>query len=188
MAVKIRLSRHGKKGYAFYHIVVADSRAPRDGRFIEKIGTYNPNTNPATIDLKIDKAVQWLNNGAQPTDTCRAILSYKGVLLKKHLLEGVKKGAFSEDVANQRFNAWLEEKNKKVQDKKNQLEQDKKAGAKNRLENEAKVKEARAAEVAKKRIEAAEKAAAEKAEEAAAEVAATEETPATEAPAEETQA
>ena len=96
MAVKIRLARHGKKGYAFYHIVAADSRAPRDGRFIEKLGTYNPNTNPATIDLDFEKALGWLQKGAQPTDTCRAILSYKGVLYKKHLLGGIAKGAFSE--------------------------------------------------------------------------------------------
>ena len=99
MPVKIRLARHGKKGYAFYHIVVADSRAPRDGKFIEKIGTYNPNTNPATIDLSFEKALDWLQKGAQPTDTCRAILSYKGVLYKKHLLGGVAKGAFSESDA-----------------------------------------------------------------------------------------
>ena len=94
MAVKIRLARHGKKGYAFYHIVAADSRAPRDGKFIEKLGTYNPNTNPATIDLDFEKALDWLQKGAQPTDTCRAILSYKGVLYKKHLLGGVAKGRF----------------------------------------------------------------------------------------------
>ena len=96
MPVKIRLARHGRKRHAFYHIVVADSRAPRDGRLIERIGSYNPNTNPATIELDFDKALNWLKNGAQPTDTCRAILSYKGVLMKKHLLEGVKKGAFDE--------------------------------------------------------------------------------------------
>ena len=104
MAVKIRLARHGKKGYAFYHIVAADSRAPRDGKFIEKLGTYNPNTNPATIDLKFDRALDWLLKGAQPTDTCRAILSYKGVMYKKHLLGGVAKGAFTETEAEARFN------------------------------------------------------------------------------------
>ena len=104
MAVKIRLARHGKKGFAFYHIVAADSRAPRDGKFIEKLGTYNPNTNPATIDLNFEKALDWLLKGAQPTDTCRAILSYKGVLYKKHLLGGVTKGAFSESDAEARFN------------------------------------------------------------------------------------
>ncbi len=102
MPVKIRLARHGRKGYAYYHIVVADSRAPRDGRFIERIGSYNPNTNPATIDLNFDKALDWLFKGAQPTDTCRAILSYKGVMMKKHLLEGVKKGAFDDAEAERR--------------------------------------------------------------------------------------
>lgn len=157
MAVKIRLSRHGKKGYAFYHIVVADSRSPRDGRFIEKIGIYNPNTNPATIELDSDKALKWLNYGAQPTDTCRAILSYKGVLLKKHLLGGVKKGAFTEEVAEQRLNAWLEEQEAKIQAKRDLLQQEKKAGTKARLEREAKVNEAKAAVVAQKRIEAARK-------------------------------
>ena len=106
MAVKIRLARHGKKGYAFYHIVAADSRAPRDGKFIEKLGTYNPNTNPATIDLDFGKALDWLQKGAQPTDTCRAILSYKGVMYKKHLLGGVAKGAFTETEAEARFTSW----------------------------------------------------------------------------------
>ena len=110
MAVKIRLARHGKKGFAFYHIVAADSRAPRDGKFIEKLGTYNPNTNPATIDLNFEKALDWLLKGAQPTDTCRAILSYKGVMYKKHLLGGVAKGAFSESDAEAKFNKWLSEK------------------------------------------------------------------------------
>ena len=119
MAVKIRLARHGKKGYAFYHIVAADSRAPRDGKFIEKLGTYNPNTNPATIDLCFEKALDWLQKGAQPTDTCRAILSYKGVLYKKHLLGGVAKGAFTEAEAEARFNKWLEAKNGKIEAKAN---------------------------------------------------------------------
>ena len=167
MAVKIRLSRHGKKGYAFYHIVIADSRSPRDGRFIEKIGTYNPNTNPATINLDVDKALKWLQNGAQPTDTCRAILSYKGVLLKKHLLGGVKKGAFTEEVAEQRFKLWVEGKESQIQEKKNKLLQDKKAGSKARLEEEVKLNEAKAALVAKKRIDAAQKEAEEKAAAAA---------------------
>ena len=108
MAVKIRLARHGKKGYAFYHIVAADSRAPRDGKFIEKLGTYNPNTNPATIDLNFEQALGWLLKGAQPTDTCRAILSYKGVMYKKHLLGGVAKGAFTEAEAEARFGAFLD--------------------------------------------------------------------------------
>ena len=122
MAVKIRLARHGKKGYAFYHIVAADSRAPRDGRFIEKLGTYNPNTNPATIDLDFEKALDWLQKGAQPTDTCRAILSYKGVMYKKHLLGGVAKGAFTETEAEARFNKWMEaEKAGKIEAKTNKL-------------------------------------------------------------------
>lgn len=132
MPVRIRLQRHGKKGKPFYWIVAADSRAKRDGKFLEKLGTYNPNTNPASIDLKVDNAVQWLNNGAQPTDTARAILSYKGVLLKKHLLEGVKKGAFDEAEAEKRFTAWLEEKENAIQAKKDGLskaEQEAKAKA-----------------------------------------------------------
>ena len=109
MSTKIRLARHGRKGRPFYHVVIADSRAPRDGRYIEKIGTYNPNTNPATIDLKFDRALYWLMTGAQPTDTASRILSYKGVLLKKHLLEGVKKGAFDEAAAEAKFEAWMKE-------------------------------------------------------------------------------
>jgi small subunit ribosomal protein S16 len=117
MPVRIRLQRHGKKGYAFFHIVVADSRSPRDGKFIEKLGIYNPNTNPATIELNIDSALEWLNKGAQPTDTCRAILSYKGVLYKKHLLGGVKKGAFTAEEAEKRFQTWLAEKEAKIQKK-----------------------------------------------------------------------
>ncbi len=115
MPVKIRLARHGRKGRPFYHIVIADSRAPRDGRYIERIGSYNPNTNPATIDLDFDGALNWLQKGAQPTDTARAILSYRGVLLKNHLLKGVKKGAFTKEEAERRFEAWLSEKNAKIQ-------------------------------------------------------------------------
>src|ERR1700745_1015675 len=103
MPVKIRLQRQGKKASAFFHIVIADGRAPRNGKFIEKIGTYNPNTNPATIDLNFDKALTWLNNGAQPTDTCRAILSYKGVMYKKHLQGGITKGALTEEQADAKF-------------------------------------------------------------------------------------
>ncbi len=184
MAVKIRLARHGKKNYAFYHIVVADSRSPRDGRFIEKLGTYNPNTNPATIELNGDSALKWLQNGAQPTDTCRAILSYKGILYKKHLMEGVRKGAITEAVAEQRFNAWLQEKEVKIQSKKNSLSQAAKNEAKVRLEEEAKVKEAKATEVAKKRSAEAAKEVEAAVEEVVAEVA-TEDAPAAEeAPAE----
>lgn len=114
MPVKIRLQRHGKKGKPFYWIVAADARSKRDGKFLEKLGTYNPNTNPASIDLNIDSAVTWLQNGAQPTDTAKAILSYKGALLKKHLAGGVRKGALTEEQAEAKFNAWLEEKAGKV--------------------------------------------------------------------------
>ena len=161
MPVKIRLARHGRKQHAYYHIVVANSRAPRDGRFIERIGSYNPNTNPATIDLDFDKALNWLSNGAQPTDTCRAILSYKGVLMKKHLLEGVKKGAFDETVAEQRFETWLKEKEGAIQAKKDKLAAGFDAEMKKRLKAEAKINEIRLAEIAKKNATAAAKAAAE---------------------------
>ena len=166
MAVKIRLARHGKKGYAFYHIVAADSRAPRDGKFIEKLGTYNPNTNPATIDLKFDRALDWLLKGAQPTDTCRAILSYKGVLYKKHLLGGVAKGAFTEAEAEAKFNKWAEEKQGKIDAKSNKLASDANAAKKAQLVAEAKVKEERAAAIAEKKAQAAAEAAAAAAEEA----------------------
>ena len=121
MAVKIRLQRHGKKDSAFYHLVVADGRAPRDGKFIEKLGVYNPNSNPATIDINFDSTLSWLMKGAQPTDTCRAILSYKGVMMKKHLLEGVKKGALTEAQVEQKFNKWLEDKEGKIGGKKDQV-------------------------------------------------------------------
>ena len=122
MAVKIRLARKGRKKLAFYHIVVADSRSPRDGRYIEKIGMYNPVTNPATIELDFDKALGWLQNGAIPTDTCRAILSYKGVLIKKHLLGGVKKGAFDEAEATKRFEEWMAQNQAKIDTKKSGIE------------------------------------------------------------------
>lgn len=160
MPVKIRLARHGRKQHAYYHIVVANSRSPRDGRLIERIGSYNPNTNPATIDLDFDKALTWLTNGAQPTDTCRAILSYKGVLMKKHLLEGVKKGAFDEAVAEQKFQAWLTEKEKAIQAKKDSLAAGFNEEMRKRLKAEAKINEARLAEIAKKNAAAAAKAAA----------------------------
>src|SRR5512133_3321415 len=122
MAVKIRLARKGRKKLAYYHIVVADSRSPRDGRYIEKIGNYNPLTNPATVELDFDKALGWLQNGALPTDTCRAILSSKGVLMKKHLLEGVKKGAFDENEANRRYEEWTNLNLAKVEAKLSHLE------------------------------------------------------------------
>lgn len=121
MSVKIRLQRHGKKGKPFFWIVAADSRAKRDGKFLDKIGTYNPNTNPATIDLNLDSAVQWLHNGAQPTDTARAILSYKGALLKHHLDGGVRKGALTQEQADAKLAAWLDEKTNKVTSKKEGL-------------------------------------------------------------------
>ena len=179
MSVKIRLQRHGKKGKPFFHIVVADSRARRDGRFIEKLGIYNPITNPATIELDVDSAVKWLNNGAQPTDTARAILSYKGALYKKHLQGGVAKGAFDEAEAEKRFNAWLEAKEAAKKKKKDGLTQSKEAAKKAALEAEAKVNEARidAAAQAEADAKAAEEAA--NAEPVAEET--TEETPAAEA-------
>lgn len=170
MAVKIRLSRHGKKDYAFYHVVVADSRAPRDGRFIERIGSYNPNTNPATINLNVDRALAWLNNGAQPTDTCRRILSYEGVLLKKHLEGGVKKGAFTAEVAEQKWNAWKAEKDAKLAGRKQQICDEKKQLAKAGLKAEAKVNRERAEAIAQRKAEEA-AAAAEAAAQAAAEAA-----------------
>lgn len=117
MPVKIRLQRHGKKGKPYYWIVAADSRAKRDGKYLEKLGAYNPNTNPATIELNIDGAVQWLQNGAQPTDTAKAILSYKGAMLKNHLAGGVRKGALTEEQAQAKFDAWLEEKAAKIEAK-----------------------------------------------------------------------
>lgn len=176
MSVKIRLARKGRTKLAYYHIVVADSRSPRDGRFIEKIGIYNPLTDPATIDVNFEKALGWLHKGAQPTDTCRAILKYKGVMMKKHLLEGVKKGAFDEAEADRRFNEWLKGKEEKIEAKKSGLEKKGEETRKQRLEAETTVKEARAAAYAKKlaalaaEAEAAAKAAA--APEAVAEVAA----------------
>lgn len=145
MPVKIRLQRHGKKGKPFYWIVAADARAKRDGRYLEKIGTYNPNTNPATIDLDVDGAVQWLQNGAQPTDTARAILSYKGALLKNHLAGGVRKGALTEEQAEEKFKAWLEEKEGKVSTKEEKLAKAKADAKAKALEAEKAVNEARIA-------------------------------------------
>ncbi len=158
MAVKLRLQRHGKKGKPFYWIVAADARSKRDGKFLEKLGTYNPNTNPAQIDLNVDGAVKWLQNGAQPTDTARAILSYKGAMLKNHLAGGVKKGALTEEEAEKKFQAWLEEKAAKVDAKKDGLakaDADAKAKA---LEAEKAVNEARIAAAAPAEEEVAEEA------------------------------
>ncbi len=168
MPVKIRLARHGKKDQAFYHVVVADSRAPRDGKFIEKIGTYNPNTNPATIALDFEKALSWLQKGAQPTDTARAILSYKGVLYKKHLLGGIAKGALTEEQAEAKFEQWMAEKTGKINAKTVKLKDDKRADDKARQAAEVKAKEAKAQAIAAKNAEAvAEESAEEVAEEAA---------------------
>ena len=175
MATKIRLQRHGRKGYAFYQIVVADSRAPRDGKFIERVGSYNPNTNPATVDLKFDRALYWLQVGAQPTDTVRNILSREGVCLKKHLLEGVKKGAFDEAAAEAKFNAWKEKKVASLEAIKNKGAEAVKAAKAARLEAEKEVNKAKAEVVAQKK---AAKAAAEAAAKQAEEAAATEEAPA----------
>ena len=167
MPVKIRLSRHGRKRKPFYHIVVADSRAPRDGRFIERIGSYNPTTNPATIELNFDRALDWLQKGAQPTDTTRAILSYQGVMMKKHLLEGVKKGALTPEQVEEKFETWMKGKEAKIQAKKERLAKGEQDESTKRMEAESKVREARAQEIAKKQAELAAKEAGEAAEEAA---------------------
>jgi small subunit ribosomal protein S16 len=164
MPAKIRLARHGKKKKPFYHIVIADSRAPRDGKFIERIGIYNPNTNPATIDLNFDSALDWLQKGAQPTDTCRAILSYKGVLYKNHLLNGVKKGAFSEEEVEKRFQLWRTTKEQKIQAKRDSLSSAARDAAKKKFEAEAKVNETRAEEIAKRQSKLAEELVAAEAE------------------------
>ncbi|MCR4658963.1 MAG: 30S ribosomal protein S16 [Bacteroidales bacterium] len=167
MPTRIRLQRHGKKNQPFYHIVVADGRAPRDGKFIEKLGTYNPLTNPATIDLNFDRAVEWVKNGAQPSDTVRHILSYKGVLLRRHLQIGVEKGAISQEVADVRFNEWLQAKEAKIANAKSEIENNARNDRKARLDAEKKVNEAKAAAVAAKRQAAIEAEAAAKAEAAA---------------------
>ena len=182
MPVKIRLQRHGKKGKPFYWVVAADSRAKRDGKFLEKLGTYNPNTNPATIDLDVDGSVKWLQNGAQPTDTARAILSYKGVLLKHHLLGGVRKGALTEEQVEEKFKAWLEEKEGAIQAKKDGLSKaDAEAKAK-ALEAEKEVNEKRIAAAAPVEEEVAEEVAEEAAEETTEAVAEEAATPEVEAP------
>ncbi|MBP1614375.1 MAG: ribosomal protein [Bacteroidetes bacterium] len=179
MATKIRLQRHGRKSYAFYSIVIADSRAPRDGKFTEKLGTYNPNTNPATVDLNFDSALSWVLKGAQPTDTVRTILSNEGIYMKKHLLGGVTKGAFGEAEAEAKFEAWKANKQTGLSALKAKQEADAKADAKARFEAEKKVNEAKAKVLAEKK-------AAEEAANAPAPV--VEEAPAEEvaAPAEET--
>ncbi len=155
MATKIRLQRRGRKDYPFYQIIIADSRAPRDGKFIEKVGSYNPNTNPATITLDFEKALYWLQVGAQPTDTVRTILSDEGVLMKKHLLGGVKKGAFTAEVAETKFQAWLETKGKAIESVKNKNAEAAASAAKARLEAEVAANKAKAEIVAQKKAEAA---------------------------------
>lgn len=149
------MQRFGRKGYAFYQVVIADSRAPRDGKFIERIGSYNPNTNPATIDLNFDRALYWLQTGAQPTDTARMILSREGVCLKKHLLEGVKKGAFDEAKAEEKFQAWLTEKKLSLQKMKDEEREKVKATVQARLEAEKEANKAKAEVIAKKKAELA---------------------------------
>jgi len=180
MPVKIRLQRHGKKGKPFYWIVAADARSKRDGRYLEKLGTYNPNTNPATVDVKLDNAVNWLEKGAQPTDTARTLLSYRGVMLKHHLNGGIRKGALSQEEADKKFAAWLEEKEAKIQAKKDGLSRSESELKAKRLADEKAVSDKRLADAAAAEAEAAaEEAAAESTE---AEGATTE---VTEAPAEE---
>lgn len=178
MPARIRLQRRGKKGYPYYHIVIADSRAPRDGKFIEKIGTYNPNTNPATIDFNMDKALDWIQKGAQPTDSVRAMLSYRGVLYKNHLIKGVNKGALTMEQADAKFQKWLEEKEGRIQGKRESLSKSAEDRKREQLKAEAEKKEARAKAIAAKNTPPAEEA---PAEEAAPEAT---ETPAAEAAAE----
>lgn len=182
MPLRIRLQRFGKKGKPYFHIVAADSRSRRDGRFVERLGNYNPNTNPATIELDVDKAVQWLRNGAEPTDTARAILSYKGALYKNHLLKGVEKGAFSEEEATRRFEAWLEQKEGKVQGKIQRLQSESDKDRRERLAAEKEVNQKRAASLAASQVEEVTGGAEEAAEEAPA--ASTDEAPAAEGSAE----
>ncbi|VXD19724.1 30S ribosomal protein S16 [Marinoscillum sp. 108] len=202
MPVKIRLSRRGRKKQAMYDVVVADSRAPRDGKFIEKIGTYNPNTDPASISLNDEKAFDWVMKGAQPTDTVKAMLSYRGIMMKKHLQIGVLKGAITQEDADKKFEIWLAEKEAKIQGKVEKLSATKASEAKARLAAEKKVSDARAeaiaakkkvaddtlvAEIAEAGADEAEKALEEEGNEAVAavETPAAEEAPAAEAPAEE---
>lgn len=188
MATKIRLQRFGKKGKPFYHVVVADARSPRDGKFIERLGSYNPNTNPATIEINFDKTLDWVNKGAQPTDTCRAILSYKGILYKKHLEGGVKKGALTAEQAEAKFTEWLQGKEGKIEGKKDTLTKSKDEIRKTALAAEAKKKEEMAAAIALKNTppveEVVEEEVAETTEEASTEEAAAE-TPAAEESTEE---
>ena len=176
MAVKIRLQRHGKKNFAFFHIVVADSRSPRDGRYIEQLGTYNPNTNPASINLNFDRALAWIKVGAEPSLVCRRILSYEGVLLRNHLDGGVAKNALTQEAADKKWNDWKAQKNAAIEAKKTGLKNAAIEAKKAARAEEAKVNEARAAAIAQKAEELAAKEA--EAAKAAEEAQATEETPA----------
>jgi small subunit ribosomal protein S16 len=187
MATKIRLQRHGKKGYAFYHVVVADSRSKRDGKYIEKLGVYNPNTNPATIDINFDRSLDWVQVGAEMTDTARAILSYKGVLYKNHLIKGVKKGALTEADVEKKFEAWLKDKESKISSKEEGLKSDAQKAEEARLKAEREKSEARAKEIAAKNApeEVVEEEAAPSEEEAPAAEEQKEEAPAAEEPKEE---
>ena len=191
MPVRIRLQRHGKKGKPFYWIVAADGRAKRDGRFLEKLGTYNPNTNPASIDLSVEDAVRWLENGAQPSETARRILSYKGVLMKHHLNVGVRKGAFTQEEAEKKFQAWLSEKEQKISQKAEGLEKAKAEARAKALEAEKEANAKRAQAAAEEEapeeeaVEAAREAAAAETAEAPAAEAEAPEAAAEEAPAEE---
>ena len=192
MPVKIRLQRHGKKGKPFYWVVAADSRSKRDGKFLEKLGIYNPNTNPATVEIDVDSAVKWLQNGAQPTDTARTLLSRKGALLKHHLVKGVAKGALTEEQVEERFAAWLAEKDAANTAEVSALNKEKEAAKAKALEAEKEANEKRAAEIAAANApepevveEAAEEASEEVAEAPVAEEAATEEAPAEESSEEE---
>ena len=182
MPAKIRLQRHGKKGQPFYHIVIADSRAPRDGKFIEKIGTYNPITDPAQINIKFDRALHWYSVGAVPTDTVRSLLSKTGVMMKYHLLRGVQKGALTEEQAEVKFQNWMKEKEAKANNAVKAKEEKARGEKKARLEAEKAVNEARAAEIAKRKQAEIE---ARKSAEAAAQA---EEAPSEETPAENTEA
>lgn len=179
MATRIRLQRHGRKGRPIFHIVVADKRAKRDGRYIERLGTYNPNTNPATIDINFDSALNWMMTGAQPSDTARAILSHKGIMMKKHLLEGVRKGALTEEQAEAKFQAWLEEKSARIEGKVTNLSKAAEEAKAKRIEAEKEANRKREEAIAAKNApaeEPAEEVAEEEATEAPAEEASTEET------------
>jgi small subunit ribosomal protein S16 len=180
MSTKIRLQRGGRKGRPVYSIVVADARSKRDGRFIEKLGTYNPNTNPATIDLNFDSTLTWVMKGAQPTDTARAILSYRGVMMKKHLLEGVRKGALTEEQAEAKFEAWVSEKENKIEGKVQSLNDAAAASKSARLAVEAEVNKARKAAIEAANAPVVEEAPADEATEEAPAAEATEEAPAAE--------